>query len=145
MDVPTNIPDVPEDQPPQNQLPAVFEDHPPQDEPTTVIEDLPPQNRVIGDLPPQNIHHNCHNDDSSISSESHSLPSQHTLRQQYTEQGQLDPYLNYVIQHVICLSSTSIMYHQNEVETILDLVTMTRGEIESITAVVQGRETMISK
>ena len=58
---------------------------------------------------------------------------------------QLDPYMDYVAQHIVELPSRSVFYHQDEVETILDLITMTREEIEAITGTVNGVQTKISK
>ena len=53
--------------------------------------------------------------------------------------------MDYVAQHIVELPSRSVFYHQDEVETILDLITMTREEIEAITGTVNGVQTKISK
>ena len=79
------------------------------------------------------------------------LQQQEALQQQPQQQAvtfitaQLDAYMDYVAQHIIELPLRSVFYHQDEVETILDLITMTREEIEAITGTINGVETKISK
>ena len=53
--------------------------------------------------------------------------------------------MEYVVTHIIELPSRSVFYHQDEVESILDLITMTREEIEDIAGVINGVQTQISK
>ena len=62
-----------------------------------------------------------------------------------THYAQMDPYLEYVVEHIICLPPTSVMYHQDEVQSIIDLVTLTKEEIESISGTINGMATQISK
>ena len=58
---------------------------------------------------------------------------------------QLDPVLTYIISEILNLPQTSLIYNQDEIVEVLDLITMSRSEIESITGVVGGVEKTISK
>ena len=46
---------------------------------------------------------------------------------------QLDEVLSYVVQDILHIPDTSVVYHQDEIVKILDLITMTQSEIEAIT------------
>ncbi len=51
----------------------------------------------------------------------------------------------HVLQDVIGLPETSVIYHQDEVYEILDLITMSQKDIQAIHGVIDGQDTIISK
>ena len=57
----------------------------------------------------------------------------------------LDTMLEYVLQEIIRLPTTSVIYHQDEVEDLLDLITMREADISEITGKIEGKDTKISK
>ena len=62
-----------------------------------------------------------------------------------TIEAQLDEVLTYIIQDILRLPSTSLIYNQDEIMEVLDLITMSQSEIESISALVNGKERTIAK
>ena len=65
--------------------------------------------------------------------------------QEDTTIAELDETLLYVIQELIRLPDSSVIYHQDEVVEILDLVTMRETDISQITGIIDGRSEVISK
>ena len=53
--------------------------------------------------------------------------------------------LEYILQEIICISPTSVIYHQDEVEDLLDLITMRESDIADITGLINGQTVKISK
>ena len=53
--------------------------------------------------------------------------------------------MTYIIQDILRLPSTSLIYNQDEIMEVLDLITMSQSEIESISALVNGEERTIAK
>ena len=61
------------------------------------------------------------------------------------EQNQMDPVLFYVLNDILRLPETSVIYSQDGATDLLDLVTMTKAEIEAITAEINGEMRTITK
>ncbi len=62
-----------------------------------------------------------------------------------TIQAQLDSTLRYILDDIIRLPSNSVMYHQEEIFELLDLITMKEKDIADITGLIKGKEVKISK
>ena len=62
-----------------------------------------------------------------------------------TIEAQLDGVLIYIIEDILKLPSSSLIYNQDEIMEVLDLITMSQSEIESISALVNGEERQIAK
>ena len=65
-------------------------------------------------------------------------------REGYIE-ARLDPLLLHILQDIVCLSPTSIIYYLDEVEDLLDLITMREADIAQIEDKIGGNNVKISK